>query len=553
METITVFSAMGGNGFGPSRAGFRLAVTSFLWCLIFLIPTSAFAAQAVSQAMAGGVSPGILPVSLGKPAGCGFTSANAINNASYFEELVAAGASYCGGSDEFPYAWQAGAWSPLQLPSGSAVGGRALSVNDAVAGGQTFTYLLWNEAGGMDAFVLDPGGSPVRLGLLPDMIGVNHAVITELGDHVVGDNQSADWSTYRAVRWTRTGSGWSDPEDLGPGSAVAANEDGSVIVGVSDPWAWEGDPGPWIWTEADGGTLTFLDPAADVRDISHDASIIVGSRPQPCSNPEKCDFYPVPVYWVQEEGGWAMHDLEALDGVDSRAAAVALVNGEAIIVGYGYTKQKGGILRPVMWRPAADGSYGAPVRLESLGANFDSWSEALDINRSGIVLGWSEIEPYAGSSAVIWSLLEPFPFQINSGISDAWYEPATSGQGFFIVVSETTKTVFLVWLTYDTQRPSASIAADLGDPGHRWLTAQGSYADDTAELEITMTEGGVFDAESPKPVRRSDGTMTLQFSNCVTGTVSYDIPSIGRQGVVPIQRVGQNNVANCERLAMPAQ
>jgi hypothetical protein len=552
MNSITVFSLTGGNGFGPAMSGLRLAAISFLWFFIFLIAPSAAAAQAIGQPMAGGDSSGILPVSLGRPAGCGFTSANAINNGRYPEDLVAAGSAYCPPTGDYPYAWRAGAWSQLEPPVDAAQGGRALSVSDGLDGEPTFTYQLWNDAGSMDVYVLSPGVSPVRLELLPDMIGSNNAVLTSQGDHVVGDNQAADWSTYRAVRWTRVGGAWSDPEDLGPGQAIEANEDGSIIIGISDPWAWEGDPGPWVWNDtAEGGNTTLLEPEARVSDIAHDGSIIVGSRPQPCSDPEKCDFFSVPVYWMQEEGVWVMHDLEALDGVESRATAVAIVNGEPVIVGYGFTNQKGGILRPVVWMPVEGGGFSAPVRLEALGANFDSWSSADDINRNGVVLGSSDIEPFGGTTNVIWSLFEEFPFQINGGISDAWYSPETDGQGFFIAVAEATRTIFLAWFTYDVLRPDDPSAAVLGDPGHRWLTAQGSYADNKGVLDVTFTEGGVFDSGTPVPVRRQDGTITLEFSNCVSGTVSYDIPSAGRQGMVPIQRISQDKVADCERLAMP--
>jgi hypothetical protein len=170
------------------------------------------------------------------------------------------------------------------------------------------------------------------------------------------------------------------------------------------------------------------------------------------------------------------------------------------------------------------------------------------------VLGWSDVEPYQWPSiSVVWSLLEPLPFQINRGISDAWYDPATDGQGFLIIVMENIQTIFLAWFTYDTERPDESASANLGEPGHRWLTAQGSYADNTAVLDITFAEGGTFDSGTPEPVRRQDGTMTLEFSDCASGTVSYDIPSIGRQGVVPIQRVSGANVAHCQKSTMPSQ
>ena len=51
--------------------------------------------------------------------------------------------------------------------------------------------------------------------------------------------------------------------------------------------------------------------------------------------------------------------------------------------------------------------------------------------------------------------------------------------------------------------------------------------------------------------RRPDGTIVVEFSGCNEGTVTYDIPSIDRQGVVPIERVfaDSDNLAHCEELA----
>src|SRR5210317_1100657 len=64
-------------------------------------------------------------------------------------------------------------------------------------------------------------------------------------------------------------------------------------------------------------------------------------------------------------------------------------------------------------------------------------------------------------------------FRINAGFNDAWYDPVTSGQGFYIAVFPDKGTVSLAWFTYDTELPPASAEANLGDPGHRWLVAQG--------------------------------------------------------------------------------
>ena len=137
-------------------------------------------------------------------------------------------------------------------------------------------------------------------------------------------------------------------------------------------------------------------------------------------------------------------------------------------------------------------------------------------------------------------------FQINPGLNDAWFDPITDGQGFFVNVFPNAGIVLVSWFTYEVERPDESIGAQLGEPGHRWLTAQGPYADNEAVLDVWITEGGVFDSPEPKVERERDGTIILEFSGCNTGLVTYDIPSIGRQGSVPIQRIATDNVPICE-------
>jgi plastocyanin len=141
-------------------------------------------------------------------------------------------------------------------------------------------------------------------------------------------------------------------------------------------------------------------------------------------------------------------------------------------------------------------------------------------------------------------------FQINVGLSDAWYEPATDGQGFFIIVWEGIQTVFLSWFTYDTERPPQDVMAILGEPGHRWLTAQGGYAGDTATLDVFLTSGGVFDVAQPPAVTDQDpiGTITIVWTGCTAGTLSYDLPGLGLSGDIPIQRIVPDNVMLCETL-----
>jgi hypothetical protein len=142
-------------------------------------------------------------------------------------------------------------------------------------------------------------------------------------------------------------------------------------------------------------------------------------------------------------------------------------------------------------------------------------------------------------------------FRINAGLNDAWYNRATSGQGLLITVFPVRKEVFLAWFTYDTERPPEGVSAILGEPGHRWLTAQGSYEGNTADLKLYLTAGGVFDAARPPGVTdlAGYGTMQIRFADCTQGLVSYEIPSLAISGEFPIERIVPDNVRLCESLA----
>jgi len=140
-------------------------------------------------------------------------------------------------------------------------------------------------------------------------------------------------------------------------------------------------------------------------------------------------------------------------------------------------------------------------------------------------------------------------FPINAAISDAWFNPETPGQGFLISVFPDIRQLFLAWFTYDVERPPEDVTAILGDPGHRWLTAQGAYAVDRALLEVTVTHGGVFDAATPPPGRTPDqGGILIEFSDCNAGQVTYDIEHANVKGVIPIERIATDNVLFCEEL-----
>lgn len=143
---------------------------------------------------------------------------------------------------------------------------------------------------------------------------------------------------------------------------------------------------------------------------------------------------------------------------------------------------------------------------------------------------------------------EDSSFVINSGLNDAWFESGKPGQGIFITVFPEKKEVFLAWLTFDAE-PPADDNAILGSTGQRWLTAQGPYERNRAELDIFVSGRGVFDSGDAKVITELYGSLVLEFTSCTSGTMTYRIPSIGREGVIPMERIVRDNVALCETLS----
>ena len=137
---------------------------------------------------------------------------------------------------------------------------------------------------------------------------------------------------------------------------------------------------------------------------------------------------------------------------------------------------------------------------------------------------------------------------INAGMTDAWLDMSNPGQGFFIIVWEGIKFIFLSWFTFDTERPPDDVTAIFGGPGQRWVTAQGPYDGVTATLDVFLTTEGVLDSEEPESVTDPVpyGTITIKWTSCIEGILTYNIPSLGLMGEITISRIVDTNVALCE-------
>ena len=124
------------------------------------------------------------------------------------------------------------------------------------------------------------------------------------------------------------------------------------------------------------------------------------------------------------------------------------------------------------------------------------------------------------------------------GLTGAWYEPATSGQGFGLEVFQNrtsgTGQIFVTWFTFDTVAGGAE--------RQRWYTAQGEARTGvaTASLTIFQNTGGNFNAP-PATTAQPVGTATLRFDTCTSGELSYTFTDgSGRTGTIPLTPLLQN-------------
>jgi cyclophilin family peptidyl-prolyl cis-trans isomerase len=130
-------------------------------------------------------------------------------------------------------------------------------------------------------------------------------------------------------------------------------------------------------------------------------------------------------------------------------------------------------------------------------------------------------------------------FEINPGLSGAWFNPDTSGQGWLIDVieRETGLEFFVAWFTYDVNPPAADEIDGFGSRQHRWFTAAGSVSGDTVVLDIFLNSGGVFN-DSRETASEAVGSMTIQFSDCTNAQLSFDFDaSDDNDGSVDIIRL----------------
>jgi hypothetical protein len=248
-------------------------------------------------------------------------------------------------------------------------------------------------------------------------------------------------------------------------------------------------------------------------------------------------------------------DIDGETAEDSSGSVSLSADGNRLVIGAPWNDGNGsesGQVRVYEWSGSSWTQLGADIDGEAADDYSGEVSLSSNGNRLAIGAGHNDGNGDHSGHVRVYDLSMFNVFGINAGLNDAWYYPQTDGQGFFITVFPDVGLVSLAWFTYDTELPAADATANLGDPGHRWLTAVGPITGNQAIMEIEMTSGGLLDTSTlidRTDPPGSDGTIILTFTSCNSGTVEYDIPSVNRQGVIPIERVAGDNIVICEALS----
>lgn len=161
---------------------------------------------------------------------------------------------------------------------------------------------------------------------------------------------------------------------------------------------------------------------------------------------------------------------------------------------------------------------------------------------------WFAVQPFFAADRGRWlfTLATQAEFFLNALLAGSWFNAAFPGQGFFLDVFPNFGQVFLAWFTFDTMGPADPNEANVGYSGSRWLTAFGPYSGASADLAIELTTGGRFVDPAMVEQDLDYGSINLEFTDCNAGTITYDIPSAGVDGEIPITRIATDNVPLCE-------
>ncbi len=96
--------------------------------------------------------------------------------------------------------------------------------------------------------------------------------------------------------------------------------------------------------------------------------------------------------------------------------------------------------------------------------------------------------------------------------------------------------VVATWLTYE---PSTSQALTLEGDKQRWIIGIGDIIDNQVTLDMQVSDGGQFNADTAHQTR-SIGSASIEFTSCNEATVNYNFDWRGeelQQGTVNLNKL----------------
>jgi len=247
------------------------------------------------------------------------------------------------------------------------------------------------------------------------------------------------------------------------------------------------------------------------------------------------------VQMVAQHGRWNGGQLLSAAGLtdmqrDQTHGVPVLYTPDPQALGYGYGE----------WRNLVDAN-GNAVQVSSTGKFGTSPWVDNETGISAVLLVNSQYARIANDLRTLWSnvrsAVQTADAQANTvnldqfGIGGAWYDPATSGQGFVVtaypdIAGAGHGLLAAGWYTFDTNAAG----------GQRWYTLQGAVdaGVGTASIGIYSATGGNFDALPAVPASKV-GTATLSLADCGHGTLVYSFSDgSARIGAIDLSRLDAN-------------
>jgi hypothetical protein len=186
------------------------------------------------------------------------------------------------------------------------------------------------------------------------------------------------------------------------------------------------------------------------------------------------------------------------------------------------------------------------LRLE-FAEGFDDNPNAVDAFWSDIPAGSANVCPgirflctnQAACDNAVLAFSDPPPEQSFdfSVVEGNWLSTGTDGQGLMFDYLKSFDQLFVAWFTYtlDPVPPANPPSPGIDGFGQRWLTALLSIEGNIATGSLVVSEGSAFDQPRPSNFRaRAVGTISIEFTDCDAGWVSYQIDGLAISNQFPI-------------------